>query len=440
MRSPADMEVIQIEITNACIHNCANCTRFCGLHRKPFFMDPDTFKRAVDSFAGYRGVVGIMGGEPTLHPHFAEFMEYYRSRIPEPRPRTICKLPLADFRDWVSRTIYQRGRHRGLWSSLGRGYYKHYELIQDVFPYQVLNDHRHVDQHQALLIPRKELGIPDDRFFALRDRCWIQNLWSASITPKGAFFCEIAASLDMLFDGPGGWPIEPGWWRRKPEDFGDQLHWCELCSAALNVPSAPAASHCEIMSPGIFEKLRERDPWKIRTGHYRIFRREDYVPDAAEHDYRRVWFLPDGDEANRTDSTTPSLFPRQLDVCVRGDAEHSTVSEQALRKLDFDDFLVFFASPEAYDAGTVDLLRRRILNPGFIYHIGDAVWVLCRRAAALKGLRGIDPDKFPAPWSRAKYSHFGKRELKKRTLRQKLAQLWAIMVHRGAFLLPGFDK
>ena len=121
MRSPADMETIQIDITNACVHNCANCTRFCGLHRKPFFMDFDTFQRAVDSMAGDRGSVGIMGGEPTLHPQFAEFMEYYRSHIPEPRPRTFCKLPLADFRTWVSRAIYRRGRHRGLWSSLGRG-------------------------------------------------------------------------------------------------------------------------------------------------------------------------------------------------------------------------------------------------------------------------------------------------------------------------------
>ena len=62
MRSPADMQIIQIDITNACIHNCSNCTRFCGLHRKPFFMDFATFKKAVDSLAGYRGIVGVMGG------------------------------------------------------------------------------------------------------------------------------------------------------------------------------------------------------------------------------------------------------------------------------------------------------------------------------------------------------------------------------------------
>ena len=45
MRSPADMEFIQIDITNACNMRCSNCTRFCGNHKKAFFMDFSTFKR-----------------------------------------------------------------------------------------------------------------------------------------------------------------------------------------------------------------------------------------------------------------------------------------------------------------------------------------------------------------------------------------------------------
>ena len=62
MRSPAEMRTIQIELTNACPHLCSNCTRHCGHHRKPFFMDLETFRRAVDSLAGFSGIVGIMGG------------------------------------------------------------------------------------------------------------------------------------------------------------------------------------------------------------------------------------------------------------------------------------------------------------------------------------------------------------------------------------------
>ena len=38
MRSPQDMQIILIDITNACTERCSNCTRFCGNHKKPFFM------------------------------------------------------------------------------------------------------------------------------------------------------------------------------------------------------------------------------------------------------------------------------------------------------------------------------------------------------------------------------------------------------------------
>jgi MoaA/NifB/PqqE/SkfB family radical SAM enzyme len=81
VKSPADMQIIQIDITNACTKKCSNCTRFCGNHRKPFMMDFDTFKRAVDSMEGFPGFVGIMGGEPTLHPQFEEFVRYFASRF-----------------------------------------------------------------------------------------------------------------------------------------------------------------------------------------------------------------------------------------------------------------------------------------------------------------------------------------------------------------------
>ena len=41
-------------------------------------MDFDTFKRAVDSLQDFPNMVGIIGGEPTLHPQFEEFALYLR--------------------------------------------------------------------------------------------------------------------------------------------------------------------------------------------------------------------------------------------------------------------------------------------------------------------------------------------------------------------------
>ncbi|MBB4198646.1 hypothetical protein GGD83_002450 [Rhodoblastus sphagnicola] len=273
MKSPADMKVIQIEITNACPLKCSGCTRLCGHHEEPFFMDFETFKAAVDSLKGFDGIVGVMGGEPTIHPEFPRFMDYYRANVGYDDHTTGSYKPTGDYMRHVLANTWHTdySNKRGLWSMMPPKYYEHFELIQDTFAYQSLNDHSKPSLHQTQLVTRKELGIPDEEWFKLRDRCWVQNLWSASITPKGAFFCEVAAAMDATLGGPGGWKIEPGWWQRKPEDFGDQLNWCEMCSACLPMPSRDARDQCDDVSPVWAEKLEGIKSPKLRKGLVNVF-------------------------------------------------------------------------------------------------------------------------------------------------------------------------
>lgn len=61
MRQIRDTSILEIDITNACVHNCSNCSRFCGHHKKTYFMDFETFRRAVDSLTGYEGLVSLIG-------------------------------------------------------------------------------------------------------------------------------------------------------------------------------------------------------------------------------------------------------------------------------------------------------------------------------------------------------------------------------------------
>ncbi len=441
MKSPADQKIIQIEITNACFFSCSNCSRFCGHHPKPFFMDFETFSRAVDSLAGFRGIVGIMGGEPTLHPQFDQLIGYYAAKVPEPRPSSFIQQPVKSFARYGDIVRYVRGRRRGLWSSLGNGYYRHFELIQDTFPYQCLNDHQSINTHQAFLITRKELGIPDKEWFALRDKCWIQNLWSASITPKGAFFCEIAAALDMLFDGPGGWPIEPGWWKRKPADFTDQLHWCEMCSVALKVPTMEATRQIDIISPVMLEKLQKINGPKIRDGRYVVFDPSEYnSAQYSGHEANPIWYLPksEGDSA-RVSPTHGTLFPRRVEIAVlESQSGSATLPVEKVEKLDFTDWVVVFRNDAAVNREFLERLPKCVLNPGCFYYYGDNAWLFNRRA---KALHGVDTIRLVCNlierWEKKKRVHLNAYPLiGDLSRKEKLSMLIKTIRNRGAFLWP----
>lgn len=295
MKKLAKMSVIQIDVTNACRLRCSNCTRFCGHHQKSFFIDYDFFTKAVDSLEGFRGMVGIMGGEPTLHPDFEKIVRYICGKRNSPNYTHSLK-PIRDFNEHYKKHLipvkgefFDKGR-AGLWSAMNRHYLRHFEIINDSFDCQVLNDHDNHCLHQAMLVSRKELGIPDDEWENKRDNCWIQNTWSATITPKGAFFCEIAGALDMLFDGPGGWKVEPGWWKRDVADYKDQLHWCELCGGCLNVPKRLSHDGRDDITPKMLKKLQKLESPKIKQGKYHLldpenYKKDDYTPFVDSNDY-----------------------------------------------------------------------------------------------------------------------------------------------------------
>jgi hypothetical protein len=312
MRSPAEMKIIQIEITNACPKRCSNCTRFCGHHTKPYFMDFDTFKQAVDSMKGFKGIVGIMGGEPTIHPEFDRFVRYYREHIGYDDFSTASYEPTSDFIRHILANAYHTdySNQRGLWTSVGPKYYKHFELIQDTFGYQLVNDHSNPSMHETLMVTRKEVGIPDEQWVRLRDKCWIQNLWSASITPKGAFFCEVAAAMDSTLGGPGGWKIEPGWWKRKPADFADQLHWCEMCSAALPMPKRNANEETDDVSPVWREKLIQIKSPKLDKGLVNEFDPKAYRPDEHQVIAERTPYMDDQEQ--RFGGARKTILPQQI--------------------------------------------------------------------------------------------------------------------------------
>lgn len=245
MRPLLDMDTIQIEITNQCHKRCSNCTRLIGHHKRPYFMDFEDFKKAVDSMADYPKMTGMMGGEPLFHPEFERFCEYMGSKITPDR----C----------------------GLWTCFpnGKEYYR--DVIVKTFGHVFLNDQSRDDiLHGPILVASQELEMKPWARDYLIDKCWVQNSWSACINPHGAFFCEVAGALSILLEEEGahGWPVKDGWWHKVPKDFVDQMErYCYLCGAAMPLKKRSSCEGPDDISPGMIERLKDISP-KVKQGKY----------------------------------------------------------------------------------------------------------------------------------------------------------------------------
>ncbi len=378
MRSPKDMGIIEIDITNACVHSCSNCTRFCGHHKKPYFMDVEYFKKAVDSLDGFEGQIGIMGGEPTLHPQFDDIANYIQSKRGG-KTALLAKGPISDMQLHIDSMVNYRPTAKAvLLSSLNNGYYEHFEIINDTFEHQLLNDHGSESMHQALLMSRKELGIADEEWIELRDKCWIQNTWSASITPKGAFFCEVAGALDMLFHGPGGWEIESGWWKRGPEDFGEQMKWCELCSACLDAPKRLSHDERDDVSPELYRKLLEVESPKVKKNKVvvrDISKFNEYKTDSYKSGSE---YIEAGDEI-RFSSDNTNLYPRNI---VKLEWKNKV-------EIDLNNSQDWILITDIENKELEAFLGKKIWNPGCLYIIDNEAYFFNRRAMAFKDTQRV---------------------------------------------------
>ena len=241
MRPMIDMDTVQIDITSRCSRSCANCTHLCGHFPKQFDMDFATFKKAVDSLECYPKMVGFIGGDPLLHPQFEKFCRYAAAKIPKEK--------------------------LGLWTCLPTGKEKYRETICATFGHIFINDHTRDDiLHSPVLVAARDMQIASWQKDYLINKCWVQNSWSASVNPKGAWFCEVAGALAMLLDVKNlGWEVTQGWWLRSPQHFIAQMALCEYCGCAMPLKRRPSTDKVDDISPGMREILDKISP-RVKAG------------------------------------------------------------------------------------------------------------------------------------------------------------------------------
>ncbi len=238
MRSPSEMGIICIDITNKCDLACSNCTRLLENQDAFWEMSPANFRVACKSLWGYGGIIAVIGGNPCMHSKFEEIAGIFEEEIPN--------------------------RHqRGIWTNNA---FKHAALLEEKFGAFNLNPHavergiksvlpiyeRMVgsgkfrggyydtpSEHAPLLVAGKDIFEPDEMWERI-GKCDVNKNWSASIVEnKGklrAYFCEVAASFDLARNEDHGLPAYAGWWKARMETFKDQIdQFCPGCGSPARI-------------------------------------------------------------------------------------------------------------------------------------------------------------------------------------------------------------
>lgn len=291
--------VLQIWVTRACDRDCFGCTQGANLRANTGQITPTQFEIACYSLRDYFGIVGLLGGNPALHPQFEELCQILAKYIPKHR----CGL-------WCNNLIGKGAAARKAFSPAHSNLNVHLEpkayaeirrTWPEARPFGLHGESRHSPPFVALqdLVPTEQ-----ERWDYIVD-CDINKYWSAMICvfrdELRGYFCEIAAAQAMLHQHEPDYPdlgllIEDGWWRKPMSDFAAQARYhCHACGVPLRGYGELACSedeqsreqvtktHVDIYRP----KDRDRRVQLVtrldqldRNGHPKLHKITDYLGNA----------------------------------------------------------------------------------------------------------------------------------------------------------------
>jgi hypothetical protein len=253
MKPIYDAWCVQIDITNCCFKSCLYCSRYNRHLRKDQrrHMTMEQFITALDSLKHWPTMIGIIGGEPLLHPQFVEFCEEIKMRFPKQK--------------------------MGLWTSGPKSYQPNIKLITETFGFIAYNEHSQKQlntcKHQPLTVAMNEVILDEDLRKQLIDDCWVQRTWCATINHFGAYFCEVAAAYDVLMnEGINAWPVTPDWWRKTPDQFQNEVgKFCHTCGMAIPMEREFIKNRVEKFTLELLLKFREHGLSRVTDADIQLY-------------------------------------------------------------------------------------------------------------------------------------------------------------------------
>lgn len=227
---------VEIDINNLCGHTCIYCPKHIRHLRKDqiWQMTEEEIIRAISSMEGWPGKISFTGGDPLYYPDVTRLCEIVRSMIPKEKALlfTSHESKLSKYKDIIDATF------------------------GEVYVNLHTKEQKEVCLHHPLLLAVEDMAPDRETMMALIEDCWCNRMWSPIIGKKGAFFCDCALGIDTALDMEGGWPVEPGWWRR--EDYRDQMErYCPLCGMCLPYPGQKLSDGFELISEGLYRRFKE---------------------------------------------------------------------------------------------------------------------------------------------------------------------------------------
>lgn len=77
MKSPKEMRIICIDITNKCDLACSNCTRLLANQEFLWDMTIENFRKAVASLKNFPGIVILIGGILACTQSLIKFVKFF---------------------------------------------------------------------------------------------------------------------------------------------------------------------------------------------------------------------------------------------------------------------------------------------------------------------------------------------------------------------------
>jgi hypothetical protein len=256
LRPPRDKEVIEIIATTYCdLLKCSNCHQMVAHQKERYHMTPENFRMAIRSLADWWGVIGMFGGNPCVHPQFDELCRIFREEIPDRRRRGI-----------LSNNINGHGK-----------------VIKETFGWFNLNPHADAEAakemmdaglpvikeavtnkawHSPVMVAIKDMIQDEGEMWRAIEKCDVNIRWSGAIRERHgvikAYFCEVAAAFEGVYDEDSGIPVTPGWWKLNMDVFEHQVRrWCPNCGVALRMKGHQDLDFVEDISHAHAKGVRE---------------------------------------------------------------------------------------------------------------------------------------------------------------------------------------